>query len=245
MSLLSSASAIRQAYTPDSAVCPVLSPTHPHAAYLSVTGLYPEAWGWRTMVDWQVRSATFSSSWWHCALFVAACILRASRLWPMGGGGCFKCFIMSQVFCIWLESMQTTADYIISEMIMFIVKAQTFLFSLFSLFYFFCFFFLKKTTHLWENTPTQMSTFLSVNWQVPLHFKNLSTCRFYITSFISESHKSYVKLNLFSFWVGFVLPCKPENSQLSPASGELSGTWKGGRRAARLEGSLQAARIGE
>lgn len=51
MSLLSSASAIRQAYTLDSAVCPVLSPTHPHAAYLIVTGLYPETRGLLTMVD--------------------------------------------------------------------------------------------------------------------------------------------------------------------------------------------------
>lgn len=56
MSLLRSA--MRQAYTLDSAVCPVLSPTHPHAAYLIVTGLYPETQGWLTMVDSQVCRAT-------------------------------------------------------------------------------------------------------------------------------------------------------------------------------------------
>lgn len=63
---------------------------------------------------------------------------------------------------------------------------------------------------------------------------------------ISESHMICVKLNLSShncFGVGFVLPCKPEKSELLPASGELWGTWKGGGRAARLKGSLQAARI--
>lgn len=92
---------MRQAYTLDSAVCPVLSPTHPHAAYLIVTGLYPETQGRLTMVDSQVCRATLCSS-----ILVTLCSFFRDGFHPPLAAGfgsrgfCFKCLIMSQVFCI-------------------------------------------------------------------------------------------------------------------------------------------------
>lgn len=90
MSLFQSASAIRRARTPGSAVCPVLSATHPHAAYLIVTGLYPETQGWLTMVDWQVCRVSLSSSWLHHALFLGEGLHPPRH--PALAHRCFKFF---------------------------------------------------------------------------------------------------------------------------------------------------------
>lgn len=98
--------------------------------------------------------------------------------------------------------MQTTADYIISEMIMFIVKAQTFLFTVCLAYSIFSFFSLKKNpTHLWENTPTQMSTFQRVIDRfhyILLIFQTVDFISHLSYQNRSGSRKSYVKLNLFS-----------------------------------------------
>lgn len=104
-------SAICQAYTLDSAVCPVLSPTHPHAAYLIVTGLYPETQSWLTMVDWQLCRATFSSSWWHCAPFLRDSLhpprqqALAHRGFILSAWKCLKCFAFDLSPC---KPQQTT-----------------------------------------------------------------------------------------------------------------------------------------
>lgn len=99
MRLFHSVSQICQAWTLNSAVWPVLSPTHPHASCLIVTGLYPERKEWLTMVDWQVYSALPSSSWLWYSLFLH------DSLDPLWQPKVFKYLTMLQVFYSWLESV--------------------------------------------------------------------------------------------------------------------------------------------
>lgn len=103
MSLLRSVSWICQAWTLNSAVWPVLSPTHPHAVLYCDWPLSREREESLTMVDWQVYTVLPSSSWLYHRLLLRDCL---DALWqPVLHPRVFKPLTMLQVFYSWLESM--------------------------------------------------------------------------------------------------------------------------------------------